>query len=144
MSLNETVATSFIKGSQRDGRKIQFPNLTLTLCPHQDHVETGDTYVTHSMLLSWAVTSSLPVSSRFQRISEERNRTWPDGSGSFMCRQIVSAPRAFTINAQFMSVFAKWNAIIVRGDKTTHWPADIDTRTLKILVLIVGLIVIWL
>lgn len=86
------------------------------------------TYTTHSMLLSWAVTSSLlPLSSRFQRISEERNRTWPDGLASFMWRQIISAPRAFKINMQFISV-VKWN-MIKEMWPMIKWPIDLLTLT---------------
>lgn len=59
----------------------------------------------HSMLLSWAVTSSLlPLSSRFHSTSEDCSSTWPVGSASFMWRQIISAPLALSINAQFISV----------------------------------------
>lgn len=59
----------------------------------------------HSMLLSWAVTSSLlPLSSRFHSTSEDCSSTWPVGSASFMWRQIISAPLAFSINTQFISV----------------------------------------
>lgn len=125
-----------------------FPSRNLSISNTWKHGEpTGDTYRTHSMLLSWAVTSSLlPLSSRFQRISEERNRTWQDGSGSFIWRQIISAPRAFSINTQFKSVI-KWNRNVIKEawlviKKTAHWPADIDTRTLKSPVLIDRLIVI--
>lgn len=72
---------------------------------HFLHQSTRGTYMMHSMLLSWAVTSSLlPLSSRFQRISEECSSTWPVRSASFIWRQIVSAPRAFNINMQFISV----------------------------------------
>lgn len=59
----------------------------------------------HSMLPSWAVTSSrLPLSSRFHSTSEDCSSTWPVGSASFMWRQMVSAPLAFNINAQFISM----------------------------------------
>lgn len=87
------------------------------------------TYTTHSMLQSWAATLSLmPLSSRFQRISEERNRICPDGSGSFMWRQIVSAPRASRINAQFKSVVVKWN-VIKEMLLMTKQPTDLLTLT---------------
>lgn len=67
------------------------------------------TYMMHSMLPSWAVTSCLlPLSSRFHSTSEDCSRTWPVGSASFMWRQIVSAPLAFSIKAQFISVGNKW------------------------------------
>lgn len=66
----------------------------------------SDTYRMHSILLSWAVTSSLqPLSSRFHRMSEDLKSVWLDGSSSFMWRHMVSAPLAFNINTQFLSAF---------------------------------------
>lgn len=83
---------------------FKFVLITLWVTTNRQCFTKGDTYRTHSILLSWAVTSSLqPLSSRFQRMSEDLNSVWLDGSSSFMWRHMVSAPLAFNINTQFLS-----------------------------------------
>lgn len=45
-----------------------------------------------------------PFSNMFQRISTERNRSWPVGSGSIKREQTVVAASALSIWSQFLSV----------------------------------------
>lgn len=55
-----------------------------------------------------------PFSNMFQRISTERNRSWPVGSGSIKREQTVVAASALNIWSQFLSVIHTDHKIIIK------------------------------